>query len=439
MSSNNDVAQDIVSLNKKFDHLVKSLTNEIENHIRNNRLAAEEVAKHAETYLKVNFEKTGPDKIFTSIKSHCDFLDYGLIEYLIIKLPCSNKLHTELTEYIAEATRLCVTSPILKSPTLCHTKQQVLIKFNQRWRMIIMTNLDEVITRYFKEIDMVLTNSEFSNQTVCATLSISILDVQPFIKAMNECKNLLNSIGVLEIVTPDNKFTFRREDDDDFDSTLIEYVKADNTFVTQLLLQLGANPNNKSDKGITALKLAMDREHLEMMEILLTGGADGLSALILASRNGNKEGVKLLIKARVDINLQNKEGITCLIAATQYNREKVVKLLLGQININVNSADENGYTALHHACENGSIAIVKRLIKKKADVHLYTCDESTPLKLAVKHDNQNLINVLLSTGEIKESEKMDAISVARTPTMKRLLAHTCTQSQDEPNSSPKGE
>lgn len=366
-------------------------------------------------------------------------MNYGLIEYLIINLQCSEELCTELTEYITEAKALPDTSPILASPGLRHTKQQVVIKFNQRWGMITMKNLKEVFMRYFKEISIDLTNYECSNQTVCATLSISILDVYLFINAMNECKDLLKSIGVLEIVTSDDKVTFRREDDNDFDSTLIEYVEVGDTFVTQLLLQLGANPNNKSDRGITALKLAMNHKHPEMIKILLTGGADGLSALILASQNGNEEEVKLLIKAHVDINLQNKEGITCLIAATQYNHEKVVELLLDQEDINVDSADKNGYTALHHACRKGSKVIVDCLLQKNADIHRYTCNGSTPLKLVAEYENQDLINVLVSTGDIKESEKMDAISVARTTTMKRLLALTCTQSQVESNPSPKGE
>lgn len=343
-----------------------------------------------------------------------------------------------MSKYIADVDTLATTTqlkhiqtPILESPTPRHTKQQVVIKFNHRWGTITMKNLQEVL-HYFEEIRIDLINFECSSKVVCVTLSISKPDINSFIRlAMDACKKLLKSIGVLEITTPDKNYSFRREDDNNFDGTLIEYVEVGDTFVTQLLLQLGANPNNKSEKGITALKLAMDHKRPEMIKILLTGGADGLSALILASQNGNEEEVKLLIEARVNINLQNKDGITGLIAATQYNREKVVELLLKQKDINVDSADKNGYTALHYACRMGSKVIVNCLLQKKADIHLYTRNGSTPLKLVAEYENQDLINVLASTGEIKESEKMDAISVARTSTMKRLLALTCTQSQDE--------
>jgi len=43
--------------------------------------------------------------------------------------------------------------------------------------------------------------------------------------------------------------------------------------VVKLLLQKGADPNAKTDAGVTAMKLAEDQGHKEVVELLKSNGA----------------------------------------------------------------------------------------------------------------------------------------------------------------------
>ena len=55
----------------------------------------------------------------------------------------------------------------------------------------------------------------------------------------------------------------------------------------------------------------------------LAGGNTGSSALLAASQSGNVGVVKMLVEGQADVNLQNKEGLTPLLAATQHGHAEV--------------------------------------------------------------------------------------------------------------------
>lgn len=78
--------------------------------------------------------------------------------------------------------------------------------------------------------------------------------------------------------------------------------QADST--TKTLLDKGANVNATDDKGVTALMLASRNGRHEIVKDLVERGAeinfkdkDGVTALMLASRGGHREVKKLLQRA----------------------------------------------------------------------------------------------------------------------------------------------
>jgi serine/threonine-protein phosphatase 6 regulatory ankyrin repeat subunit B len=109
------------------------------------------------------------------------------------------------------------------------------------------------------------------------------------------------------------------------------------------------------------------------------------------------EVVKCLLTERVDINVQNNDGWTALMAASANGHLEVVKCLL------IKSADPNiqsndNITALLAASAEGHYQIVEILLQNDADININ--DESpifpTPLCMAIFCNHIEVIHVLLA-------------------------------------------
>ena len=77
--------------------------------------------------------------------------------------------------------------------------------------------------------------------------------------------------------------------------------------------------------------------------------------------NGNLKDIEGIIKLGVDVNLADNNGYTPLYIASQQGRLEVIKVLLAAGGI-VNKADNDGNTALFIANQNGHLKIVNYLI-----------------------------------------------------------------------------
>lgn len=94
-----------------------------------------------------------------------------------------------------------------------------------------------------------------------------------------------------------------------------------------------------------------------------------------------------------------------VICAVVNDNLKMVKMLLKN-GFNVDEKDEDGWTPLHFACNNGNYDISQYLLKKEADVNAVTDDgeESTPLLLATMTLNLELVKLLVYYGADIETE-----------------------------------
>ena len=105
------------------------------------------------------------------------------------------------------------------------------------------------------------------------------------------------------------------------------------------------------------------------MKVLLKAGGnvnqatttDGVTPLYMASQNGHVDTVKVLIDAGGDINQANHQGSTPLYAASWEGDIEMVQLFLQQPNIELNTRNKYGKTALTKATEENFDAIVQLL------------------------------------------------------------------------------
>ncbi|XP_050401623.1 uncharacterized protein LOC126818329 isoform X2 [Patella vulgata] len=79
----------------------------------------------------------------------------------------------------------------------------------------------------------------------------------------------------------------------------------------------------------------------------------GQTALMLAVSHGRTNMVRLLLDAGADVNQRDDDGSTALMCACEHGHTEIVKLLLGQVDCDASLTDNDGSTALEIAMEAG--------------------------------------------------------------------------------------
>ena len=217
-------------------------------------------------------------------------------------------------------------------------------------------------------------------------------------------------------------------------SALVIAAHSSNTALAIFLLEQGADPNG-AGAGYTALHAAVLRGQVELVQALLDHGANvnaivqhgtpgrrfsadfsirhqyiGTNALWLAAKFGEPEIVRTLadhgaVRTRVPDNGSRFAGMSVIQAAMgmtgsttlENRRDRVsgapdneaderITLELAQIIVglgaDVNQADSQGNTALHHAVRKNFPSVVEFLLSRGADIHATNERDQTPLILA---------------------------------------------------------
>ena len=119
--------------------------------------------------------------------------------------------------------------------------------------------------------------------------------------------------------------------------------------------------------------------------------------LISASRNGNLEAVRLLLKRGVDVNATNILGFSALEVASSNGHLKVVRLLL-DAGAEINAKSSMGTTPLIGASYNGLLEVVKLLLNRGADINAKDRLGNTALRAASYKDHAEIVEFLKAHG-----------------------------------------
>jgi len=117
---------------------------------------------------------------------------------------------------------------------------------------------------------------------------------------------------------------------------LYEAAESGDGSSVKTLLSSGAKPDKHvADDGSSALILASETGHCDIMYALLTHGAvpdlcrkDGASPLMGAAAGGHVDAVNLLLDQGASPNLQDNNGASALMFASDRGHTHVVQLLL---------------------------------------------------------------------------------------------------------------
>ena len=186
------------------------------------------------------------------------------------------------------------------------------------------------------------------------------------------------------------------------------------TQIVELLLKKKVDPNVQSKDGENAFMLACATGHTQIVELLLkkqvdpnVQNKDGRNGFMLACENGHTQIVELLLKEQVDPSDQDKNRVNAFMVACQNGHTEIVELLLN--NINLNTTDKNGYTALMKTCfseTDNSEIIVQLLLDAGADPEVQVesnidvpfLNGCTALMLAIISSHLQRVKLLLEAG-----------------------------------------
>ena len=206
------------------------------------------------------------------------------------------------------------------------------------------------------------------------------LTVNNYVNAVNTTKNIINTSKILneesiqEIDSEDNNFNKAKDIN----------INNKNNYTNNINMNLTNNyfieNNNVKNKNIK--KINFDE-------------------LYNSSNNANDTNLNNTL------NTDNTKNRELLMIAKKGDKEKILELLSSNV-ININFQNENGWSALHFACDEGNLKIVEILIKSKINLNLKTNEKKTALHIAAFRGYFDISKLLIENGaniNIRDNEK----------------------------------
>jgi ankyrin repeat protein len=197
--------------------------------------------------------------------------------------------------------------------------------------------------------------------------------------------------------------------DRDVLSAALAWTEKKNYQIVECLIEAGANPNNRSSDGTTALYWATVAKDENLVRRFISIGAtveyeepkDGYSSVHAVAEHGNTEIAKLLLGAGGKSKLNTFDYIarTPLMCAVESRSISVARLFI-EVGADVNANDESriGDTALKKAVEQGQVEMVKVLLEANADPTIEGWMRMTPLtkaQIIAENSSNEILGLLL--------------------------------------------
>ncbi|XP_070782008.1 ankyrin repeat and SOCS box protein 2-like [Enoplosus armatus] len=192
-----------------------------------------------------------------------------------------------------------------------------------------------------------------------------------------------------------NKRTARGE------SALLVAVSKEQLQCIQVLLESGADPDIPNYDRETTLYKACEKNSPAMVAMLLNHGVvvnthciQGWTALQEAVCRNNVEICEMLLKAGAKHNLTNIYGISAVFTAAQSGQLAALRILLKH-GADINSQAADGATALYEATKNGHEEIVELLLSQNADANKPGKTGLLPLHIAAQRGSYTTVSMLI--------------------------------------------
>ena len=208
--------------------------------------------------------------------------------------------------------------------------------------------------------------------------------------------------------------------------------------IVEELIKSGANVDQKDDQDWTPLIAAIHKNNLKIVTLLATNRANfnsiyfGWTPITIAIRvfKCSIEVVECLIKFGADVNQEDNNGWTPLVASIAHQNLEITRILTTN-GANINFIDSGGRTPLCNAVGVQNMEIVKFLVENGADVNIHngnggTSFHETIIRKYTKTFNyflDNGANLALRTVNFRNNSLELAMKHNRTDMLKQLFYH----------------
>jgi ankyrin repeat protein len=189
------------------------------------------------------------------------------------------------------------------------------------------------------------------------------------------------------------------------------------------LLALGADPNKEDNEGFSPLRLAAYLDEPDVVEKLLKSG--GKASLVSAKRGsllsdaGGLAVVQALFAGGAPLDTPDGEGRRPIIGRARSD-PKAVDFLLSK-GVKLAFANNDGFTPLHGAAQEGHLELARRALAAGTDVNAKDRNGTTPLMEAAQHSRVEVMRLLLDKGA-----QVNIASQSSTPLIAAVEANFAT-------------
>ncbi|XP_019851760.1 PREDICTED: uncharacterized protein LOC109581800 [Amphimedon queenslandica] len=279
LCSKSEVATNIGSLHCHFVSLDTNIRDEFKKLVKNEKVELKAVASSAAAYLSIEVTtlrySDQVDELFDSLQAHYDFLNCGLLKHLTDTF--LSIAQTELTQYIDSVDKISESSQLkhiwsaikensslseAASPTTNYQTKLINVKLSDRWKEMTLSTLKAVLKYYFGVMSDLFSHASFDYGSFVVTFLLPASQSQSLVDIIIDKTNSMSRLGILEVVVDNTIIPMRKEDNTaSFNASLHQSVILGASFEVSILLQLGADPNSKNEKGKSAVEIAIEEGH----------------------------------------------------------------------------------------------------------------------------------------------------------------------------------
>ena len=318
------------------------------------------------------------DEFFNKVSGCCTFLDCDLLEDITSNLPDTLDLRKRLRDHKRKVRLFSQTTPIEKlknklAPLVAqfrtdHTSLLIVFKLQNAWGQKPIALFETLLNTLYPKLSKI----EWYNVepgSICITFSAHDNISKALIFSSEHKIDFMRLVGVFNLQISD--VTVLNDDENEEYSFELAFLEASlicNLDAIKFLLVIGVNVDYANEKGKSALLVASEQGHKEIVNCLVAANADvnasdvdSQSALIIASENNDVELAQILLNAKANPNHQRNDGNSSLHIAS-YNNYNELAVMLIEFGADPLIKNTKGDTPFLCSVRNNMLMVVKLIL-----------------------------------------------------------------------------
>ena len=319
------------------------------------------------------------DEFFNKVSECCTFLDCDLLEDIASNLPDTLDLQKRFRDHNRKVRTFSQTTsieklknklaPLVDQSYIDHASLLIRFKLQNVWGQKPIALFEILLKTLFPKLSDEMKWYKVEPGSICITFSAHSRNFKALVSSSEHKAHFMRLVGVFNLQISDVTILNDDENEDySFELAFLEASLTCNIDAIKFLLVIGVNVDYTNEKGKTALLVASQQGHEEMVNCLIAANADvnasdvdSQSALIIASENNDVELAQVLLNAKANPNHQRIDGNTSLHIAS-YNNYYELAVTLIEFGADPLIENTKGDTPFLSSVRNNMLMVVKLIL-----------------------------------------------------------------------------